>query len=496
MALIGEWFRRLGYLLRRRKLEDELRREMEAHRAEMGEPPAFGNTLRLREEARDAWGWRWLDDLVHDTRFAWRTLRHSPGFALTAIVTLALGIGVNIGMFTLINGLLLRPLYPGAKDVFGVHSRSTAPSGRNRAFSYPNYRDIRDGTTDIFADLAASSTGFVGLDVGDGPRSTYGYVVTANYFQVFAAPPAHGRAFTAEEEQPGAGIRVAIISYSTEPVTLYGDAVRLTQVLANLLTNAAKYTNAGGHIWIEVRKNGDRAIVSVRDNGIGIAADQLASVFDMFTQVDRSSRRAQGGLGIGLTLVRSLVAQHGGRVEARSEGLGSGSEFVVELPVVAVAGRVLPSDESKTARTLPRRRILVVDDNCDAAESLGELLSALGATVCVVHRGREALDTLDSFAPDSVLLDIGMPDMDGYEVARKIRSTAEHGDVLLIALTGWGQEHDQRRALAAGFDHHVVKPPDIDKLRDLLTTGWSDAGTHSVASRDGIDKSHARNIID
>jgi CheY-like chemotaxis protein len=187
---------------------------------------------------------------------------------------------------------------------------------------------------------------------------------------------------------------------------------------------------------------------------------------------------------------------HGGRVEARSEGLGSGSEFVVELPVVAVAGRVQPSDESKTAKKLPRRRILVVDDNCDAAESLGELLSALGATVCVVHSGREALDTLDSFAPDSVLLDIGMPDMDGYEVARKIRSTAEHGDVLLIALTGWGQEHDQRRSLAAGFDHHVVKPPDIDKLRDLLTTGWSDAGTDSVASRDGIDKSHARNIID
>jgi putative ABC transport system permease protein len=212
--IIGEWIRRLGYLLRRRKWEDELRQEMDSHRAQMGAPPAFGNTLRLREEARDAWGWRWLDELAQDARFAWRTLRHSPGFTLTAIVTLALGIGVNIGMFSLINGLLLRPLYAGADDVFGVHSRSTMPSGRNRALSYPNYRDIREGTTDIFANLAASFTGFVGLDFGDGARSTYASAVTANYFQVFTAPPAYGRSFTAEEEQPGAGIRVAIISYS------------------------------------------------------------------------------------------------------------------------------------------------------------------------------------------------------------------------------------------------------------------------------------------
>ena len=193
-------------------VEDELRREMEAHRAQMGEPPAFGNTLRLREEARDAWGWRWLDDLVQDTRFAWRTLRQSPGFALTAIVTLALGIGVNIGMFSLVNGLLLRPLYAGADEVV----RSTAAQRRRRrtrAFSYPNYRDLQEGTTDIFANLAASSTGFVGLDVGDGPRRSMASAVTANYFQVFGMPLAHGRSFTVEEERPGAGIRVAIISY-------------------------------------------------------------------------------------------------------------------------------------------------------------------------------------------------------------------------------------------------------------------------------------------
>ena len=214
MAIIGEWIRRLGYLLRRRAREDELRQEMEAHRAQMGEPPAFGNTLRLREEARDAWGWRWLDDLVQDTRFAWRTLRHSPGFALTAIVTLALGIGVNIGMFSLVNGLLLRPLYPGADDVCRraqpqhravrkehgpSPTRTTAISGKARPTSLQTWRPPPQASS-----VWMSAT-------GRGARMAS--AVTANYFQVFGAPPAHGRAFTAEEERPGAGIRVAIISY-------------------------------------------------------------------------------------------------------------------------------------------------------------------------------------------------------------------------------------------------------------------------------------------
>jgi macrolide transport system ATP-binding/permease protein len=210
---IGEWIRRLDYLLRRRAREDELRQEMEAHRAQMHEPPTFGNTLRLREEARDAWGWWWLDDLVADTRFAWRTLLRSPGFALTAIVTLALGIGVNIAMFSVVNGLLLRPLYPNPDEVVLLDTDSTTPSGdQARDFSYPNYRDIQDGTTDIFANLAAFSVDFVGLDAGDGPRSALAAAVSGNYFQVFSAPPARGRSFTAEEDRPGAGIRVAIIS--------------------------------------------------------------------------------------------------------------------------------------------------------------------------------------------------------------------------------------------------------------------------------------------
>jgi two-component system, sensor histidine kinase len=264
------------------------------------------------------------------------------------------------------------------------------------------------------------------------------------------------------------------VEVPAEPVKVYGDAVRLTQVFANLLTNAAKYTDTGGHVCIRVWQEGARALISVRDNGIGIAADQLSSVFDMFTQVDRSNRRAQGGLGIGLTLVRSLVGIHGGRVGAHSAGLGRGSEFIVELPVITErAERVLRLSESKPPNNFPRRRILIVDDNRDAADTLGELLTALGAIVSIAYSGPDALEKLHLLAPDSVLLDIGMPGMDGYEVARQIRSTSDHRDVLLIALTGWGQEHDQQRAHASGFDEHVVKPPDLNRLRDLLSSGWS-----------------------
>jgi signal transduction histidine kinase/CheY-like chemotaxis protein len=259
------------------------------------------------------------------------------------------------------------------------------------------------------------------------------------------------------------------VDIPAEPITVVGDSVRLTQVFANLLTNAAKYTNDEGHIWLTVARQGARATVSVRDDGIGLAPAQIGSVFDMFTQVDRSGRRAQGGLGIGLTLVRSLVALHGGRVEARSAGLGAGSEFEVELPVVA--GRQALAFDPADPRPLPPRRILVVDDNRDAADTLGALLTALGATVSVVHSGREALASLDSFDPDTVLLDIGMPGLDGYEVSRRIRATPGHRHVTLIALTGWGQEHDQRGSRDAGFDHHLVKPPDVDRLREILTSG-------------------------
>ncbi len=269
-----------------------------------------------------------------------------------------------------------------------------------------------------------------------------------------------------------------------EPVSVLGDAVRLTQVFANLLSNAAKYTNTGGRIWLRVWRDGDEAAVSVRDTGIGIPSAQLDAIFDMFTQVDRSNRRSQGGLGIGLTLVRSLVSMHDGTVEAKSDGPGQGSEFVVRLPVVAAQS--VEEQPAPAVSTLPARRVLVVDDNADAADTLGLLLRRLGAVVCVSHSGLEALEALDTFHPDAVLLDIGMPGMDGYEVARRLRANPDHRDVLLIALTGWGQAQDQRRSRAARFDHHLIKPPDLATLRNLLWDGWVPAaGGHVDPSFSG-----------
>jgi len=258
-----------------------------------------------------------------------------------------------------------------------------------------------------------------------------------------------------------------IVQLPAEPITVSGDAVRLTQVFSNLIANAAKYTNSGGKIWVTLFREGDRAIISVRDNGIGIPPKHLRSVFDMFMQVDRSGRRAQGGLGIGLTLVRSLVEMHGGQVEARSAGLGAGSEFLVNLP--ASPDTILPAEVPPTAEPFPSRRILIVDDNQDALETLASLLMALGATVATASGGRDALAMIDRVQPDAVLLDIGMPDMDGHEVARRIRALPQHRGALLIALTGWGQDQDFAMSTAAGFDHHLVKPPDIAQLRTILT---------------------------
>jgi two-component system, sensor histidine kinase len=251
-----------------------------------------------------------------------------------------------------------------------------------------------------------------------------------------------------------------------QPLMVFGDEVRLTQVFANLLNNAARYTDPGGRISIGVRRLGQTACIVVRDTGIGIDQKHLSSVFDMFTQVSRSDRRTQGGLGIGLTLVRSLVALHGGSVTASSDGPGRGSAFEVRLPLVG-----LPRPENhghSVLRRFPSRRVLVVDDNPDATETLQSLLESLGATVAAADSGREALGLFTTFAPDAVLLDIGMPGMDGYEVARRIRALPSGHSTQLIALTGWGQQDDIRRCMDAGFDHHMVKPLDVDKLWAMI----------------------------
>jgi PAS domain S-box-containing protein len=266
-----------------------------------------------------------------------------------------------------------------------------------------------------------------------------------------------------------AGRHQLAVTIPSDPLIIEGDAVRLTQVIANLLNNAAKYTDDGGQIWLTVRRDGGDVTISVRDTGTGIAANMLPHVFDLFTQAGRATGRSQGGLGIGLTLVKSLVEMHGGTVEAKSKGIGHGSEFVVRLPS---ATGPQPIEQSRRmgmpAPPLAPRRVLVVDDNRDAAASLGMLLKLLGAEVRVAFNGQDALEALESFRPSVVLLDIGMPGMDGHEVARRVRQQPEFHDVTLIALTGWGQEDDRRRSESAGFDHHLIKPADVNALQTLL----------------------------
>ena len=260
-----------------------------------------------------------------------------------------------------------------------------------------------------------------------------------------------------------------MLAFPAEPLIVDGDPIRLAQVFANLLNNSAKYTDAGGEIRITAHSEDGWAVVSVRDTGAGIPREMLPSVFELFTQIDRHADRAQGGLGIGLTLVKSLVEMHGGTVQANSAGLGKGSEFVVRLPLVPDRHTADFSAAPEISSSLLKpRRVLVVDDNRDAAESMGILLKLLGADVHVAYGGAEALEALPAYRPDVVILDIGMPGMDGYEVARRIRQQPEFQKVTLIALTGWGQDEDRRRSHTAGFDYHLIKPADIDALQALL----------------------------
>ena len=263
------------------------------------------------------------------------------------------------------------------------------------------------------------------------------------------------------------------------PIFVSGDVVRLTQVFGNILHNAAKFSGGNGKISIVAETQGDSAVVRVCDNGPGIPENMLAEIFETFRQVDSTLERSHGGLGIGLMLVKRLTEMHGGKVEARSEGLGRGSEFVVTLPTLALGvGSNLRVDGDHSVDNkvqsleqvegLPRHRILVVDDLPDLAESFAAVLESIGQKVQMVHDGQTAIEAILSDRPDIVFLDISMPVMNGYEVARQLRSRPELKGLTLVALTGYGHSEYQRSAVDAGFDHYVTKPINLEKLREVL----------------------------
>ncbi len=259
------------------------------------------------------------------------------------------------------------------------------------------------------------------------------------------------------------------VSLSDKPLVVDGDPVRLAQVFANLLNNAAKYTPQAGSIEISLAHDREQATVSVRDNGIGITQEMLPRVFDLFTQSNRSRDRDQGGLGVGLALVRSLVEMHGGQVEAYSDGASQGSEFVIRLPLVAAPGDA--AEVKPAVLTAPAlHRVMVVDDDKDVANSFAALLQSLGADVHVTHSGLAALSSVANFKPHVAFVDIGMPELDGYEVARRLRSTSHGRDLVLVALSGWGRDEDRQRAFEAGFNYHTVKPISLDALEKVLAS--------------------------
>jgi signal transduction histidine kinase/ActR/RegA family two-component response regulator len=270
------------------------------------------------------------------------------------------------------------------------------------------------------------------------------------------------------------------VSVPAEPMLLDADPARLTQVVGNLLNNACKFTDKGGHVWLTVDREGDEAVIRVRDNGIGIARENIPSLFEMFAQVDTSLERSRDGLGIGLTLVKTLTEMHGGRVHADSAGPGHGSEFTVRLPLLSQAAR--PSSSAAVSQppgVVTARRVLIVDDSLDGAESLAMLLQLGGHETHVAHDGIEGIEAASKLRPDVVLLDIGLPRLNGYEVCRRLRAEPWGKDLMLVALTGWGQEEDRHRSNDAGFDAHLVKPVDHDALLKLLA---SVPGRHQAGS--------------
>jgi len=258
------------------------------------------------------------------------------------------------------------------------------------------------------------------------------------------------------------------VQLPAEPLWVDGDPTRLSQILVNLLNNAAKYTPEGGAIHLSAVREGEQVTLRVTDSGLGIPAELLPRVFDLFTQGDRSPERVEGGLGIGLALVRRLVEMHGGSVEAHSAGPGRGSELVVRLPLLDLPREVPPGSDAEPLQHAGPRRVLVIDDNRDAAEIMTVLLELWGHEVRIAYNGPDALGVAVEYRPDAALLDIGLPGMSGFEVARRLRELPGWDGVMLVAVTGYGQDEDRRRSREAGFDHHLIKPVEPVKLQSLL----------------------------
>jgi CheY-like chemotaxis protein len=272
---------------------------------------------------------------------------------------------------------------------------------------------------------------------------------------------------------------VLSLDLSSDTLPVFGDPTRLEQIFVNLLANAAKYTDDGGFIVVIARRDGDRAVVRVRDDGIGIPPEMLGRIFDPFAQVDQSLDRSKGGLGIGLTLVKSLAEMHGGSVLAASAGSGLGSEFTVWLPLAREVAEPARNDHEPLPSAVAKQptRILVVEDNPDAATGIDKLLSTCGFEVKIAHDGKAGISLARSFRPEVVLLDIGLPGMSGYEVVRAFRELPELHGLRLIAVSGYGQEADRVRSREAGFEHHFVKPVDFEALKAYLRRPQSSSTT-------------------
>jgi CheY-like chemotaxis protein len=274
------------------------------------------------------------------------------------------------------------------------------------------------------------------------------------------------------------------INLPDEPLIVTADPTRIAQVISNLLNNAAKYTPTGGRIRLAVHRRNQEVVVSVADSGIGLSQESLASVFEMFTQIKHDANRSQGGLGVGLSLVRRLVELHGGSVMATSAGIGQGSTFTVTLPLcdndTSTETALAPLAFATQTGAGAKLRLLVVDDNVDAAVGLAALLELGGHDTLIAHDGVDALRMTREFLPDAILLDIGMPGMNGYEVAQVIRQTPSLSHIALAALTGWGAEDDRNRSKEAGFDKHLTKPVAVKEITEFL----SSAGQMKVISTD------------